>query len=63
MKKTSKIKMIAVTISLTFLLLIPFSGHAQEIEFNKIEKVALKVFSLKSGRTVWTVGFVFNPTS
>ncbi|GAB1415028.1 hypothetical protein MASR2M117_04340 [Paludibacter sp.] len=44
--------MFAVTIFTAFLLLLPFSAPAQEIEFDKIEEVALKVFSLNSGRSV-----------
>ncbi len=51
MKKSSKIRMIAVTIFAAILVLLPISVTAQEIGFNKIEKIALKVFSLKSNRS------------
>lgn len=50
MNKSSKIKMLAIIMFSAILLLIPTSINAQEIEFNKIEKVALKIFSLKSNR-------------
>jgi hypothetical protein len=51
MKESSKTKMLAIIIVAAVFFLLPISAVAQEIEYNKIEKLALKVFSLKSNRS------------
>lgn len=51
MEKILKSRKYAIILFAALISVLPFTLSAQEIEFSKIEKMAIKVFSLKSGRS------------